>query len=107
MSTAKKNALNPATTLRDYARTPVRFQPVKRPPSPSLDRRPRRRSRHPRERRRAAGEIADLEAQLDAGEERAEALPHRQKYLLLVIGFLRRLLDIHLELVDEVERELR
>ena len=33
-------------------------------------------------------------------------LPHREKYLLLVIGFLRRLLDLHLELVDEVEREL-
>jgi hypothetical protein len=33
-------------------------------------------------------------------------LPHRQKYLLLVAGFLRRLLELHLELVDEVEREL-
>lgn len=31
---------------------------------------------------------------------------NRQKYLLLVIGFLRRLLEIHLELVEEVEREL-
>ena len=26
---------------------------------------------------------------------------NRQKYLLLVIGFLRRLLEIHLELVEE------
>jgi hypothetical protein len=34
-------------------------------------------------------------------------LPHRRKYLLLVIGFLRRLLELHLELVDEGERELK
>ena len=34
-------------------------------------------------------------------------LPHREKYLLLVIGFLQRLLELHLELVDDVERELR
>ncbi len=33
-------------------------------------------------------------------------LPHRRKYLLLVTDFLRRLLDLHLEFVDEVEREL-
>jgi hypothetical protein len=33
-------------------------------------------------------------------------LPHREKYLLIVVGFLRRLLDLHEQLVDEVEREL-
>ena len=33
-------------------------------------------------------------------------LPTRTKYLLLVFGFLRRLLDLHLEFVDELEREL-
>jgi hypothetical protein len=43
---------------------------------------------------------------LDETELGAEALPHRRKYLLLVTSFLRRLLDLHLELVDEVEREL-
>jgi hypothetical protein len=52
------------------------------------------------------GDIADLAARLDEGEEAAAALPHRRKYLLLVIGFLRRYLELHLELVDEVEREL-
>jgi hypothetical protein len=51
-------------------------------------------------------DIADLEARLDASRESAEVLPHRRKYLLLVIAFLRRLLDLHTELVDEVEREL-
>jgi hypothetical protein len=32
--------------------------------------------------------------------------PHRRKYLLMVIAHLRRLLELHLELVDEVEVEL-
>ena len=51
-------------------------------------------------------EIAELEARLDESEASAEKLPHRRKYLLLANGFLRRLLDLHLELVDDVEREL-
>src|SRR6266540_4391287 len=51
-------------------------------------------------------DIADLLERLHESEAGAEALPHRRKYLLLVNGFLRRLLDLHLEFVDEVEREL-
>jgi DNA-binding PadR family transcriptional regulator len=51
-------------------------------------------------------DIADLVARLHEAEASAEKLPHRRKYLLLVNAFLRRLLDLHLELVDEVEREL-
>jgi DNA-binding PadR family transcriptional regulator len=51
-------------------------------------------------------DIADLRARLDETEASAELLPHRRKYLLLVVSFLRRLLELHLELVDEVEREL-
>lgn len=51
-------------------------------------------------------DIADLSARLAETEAGAELLPHRRKYLLLVVGFLRRLLELHLELVDEVEREL-
>lgn len=51
-------------------------------------------------------DIADIEARLDDGERTAEQLPHRRKYLLLVLDFLRRYLDLHLELVDRVEREL-
>ena len=39
-------------------------------------------------------------------EQAAGDLPHRAKYLLLVIAHLRRMLELHLELVDEVEREL-
>jgi PadR family transcriptional regulator AphA len=52
-------------------------------------------------------DIADLEGRLDEVEAGAESLPHREKYLLLVTGFMRRLLALHLDLVDDVERELR
>src|SRR6266536_1472955 len=45
-------------------------------------------------------------ARLEQSEASAQTLPHRRKYLLLVSAFLRRLLDLHLELVDEVERKL-
>jgi PadR family transcriptional regulator, regulatory protein AphA len=51
-------------------------------------------------------DIADLEARLDASEESADALPHRRKYLLLVIEFLRGLLALHLDWVERVEAEL-
>ena len=52
------------------------------------------------------GEIADLSARLDEAEAVAETLPHRRKYLLLNLRLARRLLEAHLEWVDEVEREL-
>ncbi len=51
-------------------------------------------------------DIADLLERLEQSEASAETLPHRRKYLLLVSGFLRRLLDLHLEFADQVEREL-
>ncbi len=51
-------------------------------------------------------DIADLEARLDASTESAEALPHRSKYLLLAIDFLRGLLALHLDWVERVEAEL-
>jgi hypothetical protein len=51
-------------------------------------------------------DIADLSARLDEAEANAETLPHRRKYLLLVIGFLRGLLQLHLDLLAEVERQL-
>ena len=51
-------------------------------------------------------DIADLLARLQEVEASAETLPHRRKYLLLVNGFLRRLFDLHLEFVDQVEHEL-
>jgi DNA-binding PadR family transcriptional regulator len=49
---------------------------------------------------------ADLAARLDVAEAMAEALPHRTKYLMMGHRLSRRLLDVHLEWLDEVEREL-
>ena len=51
-------------------------------------------------------DIAALQRQLDEMEARAADLPHREKYLVMTARFLRRLLEVHLEFVDEVEREL-
>src|SRR5262245_40640467 len=52
------------------------------------------------------GEIADLRQRLDDSARTAEELPHREKYLALVIGFLRGYVDLHEQLVDAAEREL-
>jgi DNA-binding PadR family transcriptional regulator len=51
-------------------------------------------------------DVDDLLARLDEIEAGAHTLPHRRKYLLLVTGFMRRLFELHLDLVDRVEREL-
>ena len=50
-------------------------------------------------------DIADLRERLDDSEQTARGYPHRAKYLLLVVDFLRHLLDLHEQLVGEVERE--
>jgi DNA-binding PadR family transcriptional regulator len=93
--------------LREYARSPVRFTPLKSDPLLRLLIADLVGEAVTRESMATLREdIADLHARLDESVETAEGLPHRSKYLLLVIGFLRRYLDLHLELVDEVQREL-
>ena len=52
-------------------------------------------------------DIADLMDRLEDGEATAQSLPHRSKYLLLVNDFLRRYLELHLELVDTGRARLR
>ena len=93
--------------LHEYARTPVRFQPIK---SELLLRllicdlvgeAPTRESAAT-----IRDDIADLMARLDETERRTELIAHKRKYQLLAIAFLRRLLELHLELVDDIEREL-
>lgn len=92
--------------LRAYAQTPVRFTPLKSDPLLrllicDLVGEPETRSSVLTLRE----DIADLMLRLDDAEETARAIEHRSKYLLLVIDFLRRYLDLHLDLVDQVERE--
>jgi DNA-binding PadR family transcriptional regulator len=52
-------------------------------------------------------DLDDLRRRLDDSAAAAAEIPHRERPLLLVNGFLRRLVDLHEELVDEAERELR
>ena len=93
--------------LRAYARTPVAFTPLK---SEMLLRLLIADLVGEEITRESIGtlrdDVADLRARVDEMEARARELPHREKYLVLAAGFLRRLLDLHLEFVDEVEREL-
>jgi DNA-binding PadR family transcriptional regulator len=93
--------------LEEYARTPVRFTPVKSEPLLRLLIADLVGERVTRESMATLREdIADLEERLTEAEASADDLPHRRKYLLLVTSFLRDLLELHLQLVDEVERKL-
>jgi len=51
-------------------------------------------------------DLDDLRARLGDSERRASELPHREKYLLLVVDFLRGFLELHEQLLTDVEREL-
>jgi DNA-binding PadR family transcriptional regulator len=93
--------------LRQWARTPARFTPVKCEALLRLlicdlvGEGPTRESIAA-----LRDEIADLEARLDETEAGTDGLAHRRKYLLIVVGHLRGLLELHRGLVDEVERQL-
>jgi DNA-binding PadR family transcriptional regulator len=105
--TVYKLTTKAVNALREYARTPVHFQPVKNELLLRLlicdlvGEAPTRESAAT-----IREDIADLMARLDETERRTELFPHRRKNQLLVIGFLRRLLELHLDLVDEIERQL-
>lgn len=94
--------------LRDWAQTPVHFTPLKSELMVRLliadlvgEAVTRRSIATLRE------DIADLQLRVAENEAGAKRLPHRTKYLLLAFGFLRRLLELHLDLIDDVERELQ
>jgi DNA-binding PadR family transcriptional regulator len=94
--------------LRNYARTPVTFTPLKSDALLRLlicDLVGEEVTRASMATLR--DDIADLESRLGEAEQSAHQLAHREKYLLLVTTFMRRFLDLHLELVDQVERELQ
>jgi DNA-binding PadR family transcriptional regulator len=94
--------------LRDWARTPVSFTPIKSEVLVRIlitdlvgEETTRASIATLRE------DMADLAARLAETEAGADRLPHRREYLLLVTGFLRRQLELHGAPVDEVERELK
>ena len=51
-------------------------------------------------------ELDAMKTRLDEAERTAPTLPHRERYLRLVHGLGRRLVEVHEDWVDEVEREL-
>ena len=51
-------------------------------------------------------EITELLAAIEDDERRASSLPHRERQLKLVRSLGRRLLQAHLDWIDEAEREL-
>jgi DNA-binding PadR family transcriptional regulator len=93
--------------LHEYARTAVEFTPLK---SDALTRLLICDLVGEQVTRESMGtlrdDIADIEQRLQDAERTAHELPHREKYLLLVMGFMRRFLELHEELVDQVEKEL-
>jgi DNA-binding PadR family transcriptional regulator len=93
--------------LREWAQTPVRFTPLR---SEVLQRMLICDLVGERVTREGIAtlrdDIHDLYAVLDDAERTAQELPHRRRYLVLTIGFLRRLFELHLDWIDEVEREL-
>jgi DNA-binding PadR family transcriptional regulator len=92
--------------LEEYARTAIAFTPLKSEPLIRLLIADLVGEEVTRESIATLREdIADIEQRLDDSEHSARQLPHREKYLLLVNGFLRRLIELHLELVDEVEQQ--
>jgi DNA-binding PadR family transcriptional regulator len=93
--------------LREYARTPVSFTPVKSDALLRLLIADLVGERVTRESMATLREdIADLQDRVKEIEARTEDLPHRRKYMLLVTGFLSELLELHLQLAGEVERQL-
>lgn len=93
--------------LRTYAATPATLTPLKSDPllrlliADLVGEEPTRES--------LAGlrsQLEDLGTRLDESAATAQGLPHRTKYLMLVIDFLRGYLALHERLIDEVEREL-
>jgi PadR family transcriptional regulator, regulatory protein AphA len=51
-------------------------------------------------------QLPQLEALCDLYEERAQAIPHRTKAIVLELSLARRLIQAHRDWIDEVEREL-
>jgi DNA-binding PadR family transcriptional regulator len=93
--------------LREYARTPVTITPLKSDPLLRLlicDLVGEEVTRTSLATLR--NDLQDLRARLDESQERAGELPHREKYLLLVVDFLRGFLELHEQLIDDAEREL-
>jgi DNA-binding PadR family transcriptional regulator len=92
--------------LREYARTPVSFTPLKSDALLRLLICDLVGEDVTRESMSALrDDLADIAERIAGAERRAEDLPHRAKYLRIAAGFLRRYVELHEELVAEVEHQ--
>jgi PadR family transcriptional regulator, regulatory protein AphA len=93
--------------LREWGRTPLRFTPLK---SEALLRLLAADIVGEDATRKSMaslrGDLDDLRGRVEEMAASAELLPHRRKYLLLVVSFLERVIDAYEQLIDDVEREL-
>jgi DNA-binding PadR family transcriptional regulator len=93
--------------LRDWAQTPVTFTPLKSEPLLRLlicDLVGEEVTRNSMATLRE--DLADLQSRLEEAEHTAHELPHREKYLNLVNGFMRHYLELHHDLITQVEQQL-
>jgi DNA-binding PadR family transcriptional regulator len=93
--------------LREWGRTPLRLTPLKSEAALRLlaaDIVGEDATRESMASLRA--DLDDLRERLEEMAVSAQLLPHRRKYLLLVVSLLERVLEAHELLVDDVEREL-
>jgi PadR family transcriptional regulator, regulatory protein AphA len=93
--------------LREWGRTPLRFTPLKSEAALRLLAADIVGEDATRESMTSLrGDLDDLRERVAEMAASAESLPHRRKYLLLVVSFLERVLDAYGKLIDDVEREL-
>ena len=93
--------------LREWGRTPLRFTPLKSEPADRLLAVDIIGEEATRESFGALREdLIDLRTRVHEMATSAQALPHRTKYLLIAARFFERIIDVHEQLVDDVEREL-
>jgi DNA-binding PadR family transcriptional regulator len=93
--------------LSDWARTPCSFTPLKSEPllrllicdlvGDDITRESIGRLRD---------DLADIETRLHETERSAAELPHRERNLRLVLGFLHSYLELHYDFVEQVEQAL-
>jgi DNA-binding PadR family transcriptional regulator len=51
-------------------------------------------------------ELTELAERLERAEATVDQLPHRKKYLLLAFRFVSDIFDVHMRMIEELEREL-
>jgi DNA-binding PadR family transcriptional regulator len=93
--------------LREWARTPARFNAIKSEPLDRMLIADIVGEEATRESIAALrSDLGELRERIEEMKESAERIPHRRKYLLLATVLLTDILDAHDEWVDLVEKEL-